>query len=195
MLVFHEKGLSVYSKDCGKLLFEMKAQDVLPQSGLTLCGTKPSTSTSCSWSKNAALTISKLYIGQPLNNRVVVFDSQKFEVIQVIATDPRPTNLWFIQEETEDQLWVLCHGHNDNELKEFYDSNEIKIDCSSSSRNQQRHNKKTVQVIRFPKTSQSHDAIHLQPINGQFDLIYNFFAPESSSLLAINVRDNNRFVA
>jgi len=181
-------------------LHEMDGRDILPQSGLTLCGaTDPSQHVICEWSQSAVVVNSKLYIGQPNLNRIVVFHTLQLTVVQVIATDPQPKKLWTIQATSdEQQIWVLCDGdqintpdssgsqHGRGSLREFEESQrdeDIEFQWSkqsSSSAQQQRqiNNRKTIQVIRLmPNNVHAPNVIHLQPIDGHFDLVYDMFMP------------------
>ena len=96
--VFHGNGVSIYSGGCDGLLHELDGRDILPQSGLTLCGgTDPQQHVICEWSDNAIIANSKIYVGQPNLNRIVVFHTIQLNVVQVIATDPQPKRLWSVQ--------------------------------------------------------------------------------------------------
>jgi hypothetical protein len=193
--VFHGNGVSIYSGGCEGLLHELDGRDILPQSGLTLCGgTDPEQHVICEWSDNAIVANSKIYIGQPNLNRIVVFHSIQLNVVQVIATDPQPKKLWSVQSGVdEQQIWVLCFGNSvdmkaDDESKHdsFGDFEErkqgdsVEFDWSYPSQQQQHYNRKTVQVIRLSANVHQPNVIHLQPIDGHFDLVYDLFIPSYS---------------
>ncbi len=192
--VFHGNGVTVYSDGCDGLLHEMDGRDILPQSGLTLCGgTDPTQHVICEWSESAVVVNSKLYIGQPNLNRIVVFHTLQLTVVQVIATDPQPKKLWTIQaSQDEQQIWVLCDGDPINirasggsdSFGEFEESQrddeeiEFEWQSQSTSQQQQKNNRKTIQVIRLmPNNVHQPNVIHLQPIDGHFDLVYDMFIP------------------
>ncbi|RWS28509.1 follistatin-related protein 5-like protein, partial [Leptotrombidium deliense] len=202
--VFHGNGVSVYSAGCGGLLHQVDGRDIIPQNGLALCGgTQSESGLFCKWSENAIISDQKIYIGQPKLNRIIVFDSQQLNVAQVIATDPQPMKLWLIRSQTEDQIWVLCHGESDANRKqretshssftfEDSESGSREFDWNSPSFEQKRHNKKTVQVVRILPNSRAQNVIHLQPIDGHFDLVYDLFVPTPSPLQRHHIH-NNRF--
>lgn len=191
--VFHANGVTVYSNGCDGLLHEMDGRDILPQSGLTLCGgTDPSQHVICEWSEMAQVINSRLYIGQPNLNRIVVFHTLQLTVVQVIATDPQPKKLWSVQTGSdEQQIWVLCNGDpanikiNDDSFGEFEESqqsfNNFEFDSwNTESQMQQKNNKKTIQVIRINQNLHQPNVIHLQPVDGHFDLVYQLFIPKYS---------------
>ncbi|RWS08284.1 follistatin-related protein 5-like protein, partial [Dinothrombium tinctorium] len=199
--VFHGNGVSVYSAGCGGLLHEVDARDIIPQNGLALCGgTQIESGLLCTWSENAVVSDSKIYIGQPNLNRIIVFHSQQLNVVQVIATDPQPMQLWFIRGQTEDQIWVLCHGQIETQRKTHsaysnYDEMDTvnrEFNWNSPSMEQKRHNKKTVQVVRILPNSRAQNVIHLQPIDGHFDLVYDLFVPKPTPLQRHHFH-NNRY--
>lgn len=88
----------------------MDGRDTIPLNGLPLCGSQALRGEPCSWSENAVISNSKVYIGQPDNNRVIVFHSQQLNVVHVIGTDPRPSYLWLVRSEVEDSIWLLNSG-------------------------------------------------------------------------------------
>lgn len=85
---------------------------------LTLCGgLNPDEAVICEWSDNAVIvtpqyltpfesvnqrrrhrgnkqSLGYVYVGQPNLNRVLVFDSQQFEIVSILNTDPQPKQLW-----------------------------------------------------------------------------------------------------
>lgn len=108
--VFHSNGVSVFTEGCSGLLHEMDGRDTIPLNGLPLCGSQALRGEPCSWSENAVISNSKVYIGQPDNNRVIVFHTQQLNVVHVIGTDPRPSYLWLVRSEVEDSIWLLNSG-------------------------------------------------------------------------------------
>lgn len=76
------------------------------------------------------------------------------------------------------------HQHSFNQ---YFESNDEKksdeFEWKSTSREQQLHNIKTIQILRLGSNSMNNansgNIIHLQPIDGHFDLVYNLFVPKS----------------
>jgi hypothetical protein len=116
-------------------------------------------------------------------------------VVQVIATDPQPKKLWSVQSGVdEQQIWVLCFGnsvdmkaddeskHDDSfgDFEERKQGDSVEFDWSYPSQQQQHYNRKTVQVIRLSANVHQPNVIHLQPIDGHFDLVYDLFIPSYS---------------
>lgn len=209
----------------------------MPENGLPLCSgsvsigsdgnngigsvtgaASTSTGGACRWSDNAVASESRIYIGQPHLNRIVVFHAQQLSIVQVIATDPQPRQLWLVRGLTEDRIWILCHGESDEWMHREsgglsgpgstssaeamqYDQQPIEqssggasmmshlrtgdrheYEWNSPSLEQKRHNRRTVQVIRLSANSRIENVIHLQPIDGHFDLVYDLFVPISSPI-------------
>ncbi|XP_074604484.1 follistatin-related protein 5-like [Brevipalpus obovatus] len=212
--IFHKNGVTIFAEGCGGLLREIDALDNVPSNGLPLCGNQvveedPDAPVKCSWSDNAVISDSKLFIGQPDQNRVVIFHTQQLQILQTIATDPRPSRLWLIRGDPEDKIWILCDGRRDSFDRGLSKESQIDpLDSSeedgrleedvdfgwdSSSREQQRHNRKTVQVIRWTQSGRNHDIIHLQPVEGHFDLVYDLFIPQPSTIQMHYSHDKARF--
>ncbi|CAG2111978.1 unnamed protein product, partial [Medioppia subpectinata] len=229
--VFHGNGVSIYAGGCQGLIHELDGRDIIPQSGLTLCGaTDTDQRVICEWSDNALVADGRVYVAQPNLNRLVVFHGQQLNVVQVIATDPQPRRLWSVRSNTattgsagtdEHQIWVLCAGNNptikaadggssaaSDESSESGESagadtfgefewgreagrasggrpgmgaaDSAEFEWQYPSRQQQRRNRKTVQVVRLSASVHQPNVIHLQPIDGHFDLVYDMFVPEFS---------------
>lgn len=91
----------------------------------------------------------------------------------------------------EDELFgrfdsnLQVHQHNPDQYMENGENDEKRNDdqfeWKSTSREQQLHNRKTIQILRLGSNSMNSGAnvIHLQPIDGHFDLVYNLFVPKS----------------
>lgn len=188
----------------------MDARDIIPQNGLALCGgSDAEPNVFCEWSENAVISSDlKIYIGQPKLNRITVFNSVQMNVIQVIATDPRPKQLMLVKSQIEERIWVLCHGqlegehnkHHDDKIRNSFGNYEeerqkgnFEFEWNMPSREQQRHNRKTVQIIRISPNVRSQNVIHLQPIDGHFDLVYDLFVPKPSPVQNPHFHNNNRY--
>lgn len=196
--LFHGNGVTIYNQGCHGIIHELDSRDVIPFNGLPLCSRTSSESNKntnrlCEWGPKALQLGQLIYITQPNLNRIIVFHAKQLVVVQVIATDPQPRELWITRNNDEDRIWILCHGqpiksessskkHRDFESRmnhELIGSFEsLDMDWNSPSREQQMQNKKTIQILRFnSKNPNEHNLIHLQPIDGHFDLVYDLFIP------------------
>lgn len=214
--LFHGNGVTIYNQGCHGVIHELDSRDVIPFNGSPLCSTRTNPEKSvphlCEWGPNAVQLGTLIYIAQPNLNRIIAFHSKQLVVTQVIATDPQPRELWINRNGNEDRIWVLCHGqplrtdskkHHDFESRKGHELigsfETLDMNWNSPSRNQQLHNKKTVQILRFsPKNQNEHNLIHLQPIDGHFDLIYDLFIPFHSngfldSVLRTTPMANNQY--
>lgn len=206
--LFHGNGISVYSEGCGGLLHEINGRDVIPLNGQPLCGRSHNDVRLCEWGPKAIQISNKIYISQPNLNRIVVFHAKQLTVVQLIGTDPQPRDLWLIRTANEARIWVLCHGAPfeddkkavDRDMKQrdgnsLYDEmiSDPEYQWTSPSKEQQRHNRKTVQVVRISEENRAQNVIHLQPIDGHFDLVYDLFVPQPSPLQRQHFYSNSRF--
>jgi hypothetical protein len=217
--VFHGNGVTIYSEGCRGLLHEVDARDIIPLNGLPLCGRSendPSVGRLCEWGPNPIQINDKVYISQPNTNRIIVFHAKQLNVVQMIATDPTPMEMWLIQSASESRIWVLCHGQplsvslRDKKDRDVFDAKDDSFSYKevledpeyqwqSPSKEQQRHNRKTIQIVRIGDESINHSSlsqtnvIHIQPIEGHFDLVYDLFVPRDSSLQRQHSLNNNRY--
>lgn len=135
----------------------------------------------------------------------MVFHAQQMNVVQVIVTDPEPRQMWHARSQKEDRIWVLCHGQPDakkakdvktadsfGNYEEERDGADFEFQWNSPSQEQQRRNKKTVQIIRISSNVHSQNVIHLQPIDGHFDLVYDLFVPKPTVVQGRHFLSNNR---
>ena len=84
------------------------------------------------------------------------------------------------------------HVHNHN-LDQYFENDDVEkknndqFEWRSTSREQQLHNHKTIQILRLSTNSMhSENVIHLQPVDGHFDLVYNLFVPKSADEFHLN---------
>lgn len=204
--IFQGNGVSIYAEGCGGLLHEINGRDVIPLNGLPLCGRSQNDVRLCEWGPSAIQIDNKIYASQPNLNRIAVFHARQLSVVQLIATDPEPGEMWLIRAANEARIWVLCHGQplgdkKSDDLKDRRESASLYEDMisdpeyqwTSPSKEQQRHNRKTVQVIRISDENRGQNVIHLQPIDGHFDLVYDLFVPQPSPLQSQHYYGNSRF--
>lgn len=81
------------------------------------------------------------------------------------------------------------------EFEQQSQSDSLEFEWNYPSQQQQHHNRKTIQVIRLSPSVHQPNVIHLQPIDGHFDLVYDLFIP-SFSPQRLNQKHGitNRFV-
>lgn len=188
---------------CGQPIHEIDARDIIFQNSLTLCGNAFTSGESeatiqCDWSEDVIMLNDHVYIAQPSLNRIMVFQASQLIVTQVIATDPNPHKLWTVDSNKDPQIWVLCNGNTvekDEDESSWRDSlwPDTSSDMSSATYNNEKFNKnhKTIQVVRLGSVDSERespqsqhrgqhrqaDVIHLQPVDGHFDLVYDLFMP------------------
>ncbi|KAF7487903.1 Follistatin-related protein 5 [Sarcoptes scabiei] len=253
--IFHSNGITIYEGVCGQTIHEIDGRDIIHQNFLTLCGSNNNNNNnnndnennnvdvdrsglvSCDWSDDIVELNGLIYIAQPSLNRILVLNQSQMNVVQIIATDPRPRKLKAIEFDGKDpQIWILCDGNPDLDRESFQSYQKSSIDWSAmdfgSIKNSKQHkmnlekyrkNRKTIQVIRVPidhqhqsKGSRSNqneqlddnlhhhhhhiqnqhhhqlsDVIHLQPIDGHFDLVYDLFMPDHYESIFSN-RDHSK---
>ena len=217
--IFHATGLSIIEGICGQPIHEIDARDTIYQNSLTLCGygtngpenTQQTEMDACQWSDNIVVLNDHVFIAQPNLNRIIVFQASQLNVVQVMATDPRPSRLWAMESGKENQIWVLCEGNSNYFEKQQSFSHQTEeansgswpmvnsifssINISASGKGEKFEflsdkyfkNRKTIQVVRLPDSyngeqrihhaNRQADVIHLQPVDGHFDLVYDLFMP------------------
>ncbi|XP_064205823.1 follistatin-related protein 4 isoform X1 [Anguilla rostrata] len=62
----------------------------------------------CSWASAVSVRDRYVYAAQPLQNRLLIIDTQAQRVAQVVQTDPVPVKLHY--DKSHDQIWVLSWG-------------------------------------------------------------------------------------
>ncbi|MFT7796172.1 follistatin-related protein 5-like [Arapaima gigas] len=65
----------------------------------------------CTWATAVNVRDKYIYAAQPLQNRLLVVDTQAQKVVQVVETDPVPVKLHY--DKSHDQVWVLSWGDHD----------------------------------------------------------------------------------
>ncbi|KAJ6217952.1 hypothetical protein RDWZM_009109 [Blomia tropicalis] len=190
--IFHSTGLSIYEGICGQPIHEIDGRDIIYQQSVTLCGGNGLDSSgmvaSCQWSDDVVVLDDHVFIAQPNLNRIVVFQASQLTVVQVIATDTRPSRLWAVepsQAGRERQIWIICDGAEDSFVNSP-DWPQSELDDLPNEKYVK--NRKTIQVVRWPSDTKTNsggqrrlrrqaDVIHLQPVDGHFDLVYDLFMP------------------
>lgn len=204
---------------CGQTIHEIDGRDIVYQNSLTLCGNGYDNNgpqmKSCDWSDDVVYLNGLIYIAQPNLNRIVVFHATQFNVVQVITTDPQPRRLHVVEsDKKEPQIWVLCDGSNnlydEQTMKDWknvgsWPANDGYGSVSKFENFNEKYlkNRKTIQVVRLMNHSvinkymdnrQMHhtaDVVHLQPVDGHFDLVHDLFLPDHYESIFHN-KDNKR---
>ncbi|MGH0127541.1 UNVERIFIED_CONTAM: hypothetical protein FKN15_041348 [Acipenser sinensis] len=65
----------------------------------------------CDWASAVNVREKYIYATQPVQNRVLIVDTQAQKVVQVVETDPMPVKLHY--DKSHDQVWVLSWGDID----------------------------------------------------------------------------------
>lgn len=94
-----------------------------------------------------------------------------------------------------DSNLMQIHQHNldkyfendeDEKIEKFKQQTD-QFEWKSTSREQQLHNRKTIQILKLASNSMHNEnVIHLMPIDGHFDLVYNLFVPKSIDEFHLN---------
>ncbi|XP_065567373.1 follistatin-related protein 5-like [Artemia franciscana] len=146
--VFHEKGVSVYDPNNCRLHHQIQGTDIVPGTQDYVCGEK---GVVCNWGRAIAVSTRYIYVTQPKKDRALVISKEQMVVVDVVATDRYPVELSYIP--SLDQVWISCWRSEDD------------------------HGARTLQVIRDASQKKSHHTVHPEPIDGQFDLVKDFFPP------------------
>lgn len=147
---FHEWGISIYEPSTCRLNHQVQATDIIPGTQEYVCGDK---GIPCSWGRAINVADRYVYVTQPERDRVLIISKIQMVVVDVVATDKYPVELYYVPH--LDQVWVL------NWRSEF-DSGV-----------------KTIQVIRDAGQKRKHHTVHPEPIDGQFDLVKGLYIPKA----------------
>ncbi|XP_012252708.2 follistatin-related protein 5-like isoform X2 [Athalia rosae] len=145
---FHEWGVSIYEPSACRLYHQIKSSDIIPGTQEYVCGGK---GIGCSWGRAINVANRYVYVSQPEKDRILVISKIQMVVVDVVATDKYPVELYYVS--SLDQVWVL------------------------NWRSVRDAGIKTVQVIRDAAQKRKHRTVHPEPIDGQFDLVKGLYIP------------------
>ncbi|EZA56439.1 hypothetical protein DMN91_009952 [Ooceraea biroi] len=146
---FHEWGILVYEPSTCRALHEIQSTDIIPGTQEYVCGPK---NVPCSWGRAINVANRYVYVSQPDKDRVLVISEVQMMIIDVVATDKNPVDLWYVQ--NFDYVWILNW--------------RSEIDVSI----------KTVQIIKEAAQRKKHHTIRPDPIDAQFDLVKGLYIPQ-----------------
>ncbi|RUS75523.1 hypothetical protein EGW08_016713 [Elysia chlorotica] len=160
-VVFHPQGITAY--DPLHCLIKHKVNGMfgnfkfIPdamEEPLTLC--KPDSD--CEWGSAVRVGKDFIYASQPDQNRVLVMQaSGSWLPLQVIDTDARPSQIWYVKH--LDQVWVLCKSQQQGP-----DGTSIIV------------------VIRDASQHIQHRSVHTRPVGNHFDMVQNLFIAPANDL-------------
>ncbi|XP_018395424.1 PREDICTED: follistatin-related protein 5-like [Cyphomyrmex costatus] len=148
-LSFHEWGILVYEPSTCHALHEIHSTDIIPGTQEYVCGSK---NVPCSWGRAINVADRYVYVSQPNKNRVLVISEVQMMIIDVVATDKNPVDLWYVQ--NLDYVWILNWR------------SEVDIGI------------KTVQIIKEAAQRKKHHTMRPEPIDAQFDLVKGLYIPQ-----------------
>ncbi|XP_011055946.1 PREDICTED: follistatin-related protein 5-like [Acromyrmex echinatior] len=148
-LSFHEWGILVYEPSTCHALHEIHSTDIIPGTQEYVCGSK---NVPCSWGRAINVADRYVYVSQPDKNRVLVISEVQMMIIDVVATDKNPVDLWYVQ--NLDYVWILNWR------------SEIDVGI------------KTVQIIKEAAQRKKHHTMRPEPIDAQFDLVKGLYIPQ-----------------
>ncbi|XP_036380339.1 follistatin-related protein 4 isoform X2 [Megalops cyprinoides] len=107
--VFSEEGITILQPNECEIRRHIKRTERIAASYEEMCPKVEGDSThSCVWASAASVRDKYIYVTQPLQNRLLVIDTQAQKVAQVVETDPVPVKLYY--DKSHDQMWVLSWG-------------------------------------------------------------------------------------
>lgn len=146
---FHEWGILVYEPSTCHALHEIRSTDIIPGTQEYVCGPK---NVPCSWGRAINVANRYVYVSQPEKNRVLVISEVQMMIIDVVATDKNPVDLWYVQ--NLDYVWIL------------------------NWRSEMNVGIKTVQIIKEAAQRKKHHTVRPEPIDAQFDLVKGLYIPQ-----------------
>ncbi|XP_051955333.1 follistatin-related protein 4-like [Xyrauchen texanus] len=107
--VFSSEGITILQPDNCEIRRRIKRTERIPGSYEELCPRHRDVSAhECVWASAVSVRDKYVYVSQPLQNRLLIIDTQAQRVQQVVETDPMPVKLFY--DKSHDQLWVLSWG-------------------------------------------------------------------------------------
>lgn len=160
--VFHDYGIAIYEASACHLHHQIHGNDLIPGTHEFICGIKTTENVNhngtiservCSWGRAINVERHFIYATQPDLNRILVISVPQMIVVDTITTDEYPVELFYVQH--LDQVWVMnWRSRNESDAK-------------------------IVQVIRnAAQKHKKHVTVHLEPIDGQFDMVKGLYIPE-----------------
>ncbi|EFN70008.1 Follistatin-related protein 5 [Camponotus floridanus] len=146
---FHEWGILVYEPSTCHALHEIRSTDIIPGTQEYVCGPK---NIPCSWGRAINVANRYVYVSQPEKNRVLVISEVQMMIIDVVATDKNPVDLWYVQ--NLDYVWVL------------------------NWRSEMNVGIKTIQIIKEAAQRKKHHTIRPEPLYAELDLVKGLHIPQ-----------------
>ncbi|KAG7484660.1 hypothetical protein MATL_G00052500 [Megalops atlanticus] len=107
--VFSDEGITILQPNECEIRRHIKRTERVAASYEEMCPKVEGDSThTCVWASAASVRDKYIYVTQPLQNRLLVIDTQAQKVAQVVETDPVPVKLHY--DKSHDQMWVLSWG-------------------------------------------------------------------------------------
>ncbi|KPP67479.1 hypothetical protein Z043_113926, partial [Scleropages formosus] len=107
--IFSDEGVTILQPNECEVRKHVKRSDRIVASYEEVCpkgeGDSPP---KCTWASAVTVRDKYIYVTQPLQNRLLLVDTQAQKAVQVVETDPVPVKLHY--DKSHDQVWVLSWG-------------------------------------------------------------------------------------
>ncbi|CAG0897541.1 unnamed protein product [Darwinula stevensoni] len=105
LAVFHGDGIGIYNSRSCHVKHVIQGTDVIPGSQSYVCPDAITRPGSCVWGSAVNVRNLYFYASQPQLNRVLVISLDQMEVVDVLATNSIPVEVYYM--ESQDQVWIV----------------------------------------------------------------------------------------
>ncbi|XP_041949375.1 follistatin-related protein 4 isoform X2 [Alosa sapidissima] len=107
--VFSDEGVTILQPGECEIRRRIKRSERIVASYEEMCPKNEGiTPQHCVWASALNVRDKYIYVTQPLQNRLLIIDTQAQKVVQAVETDPVPVKLFY--DKSHDQVWVLSWG-------------------------------------------------------------------------------------
>ncbi|XP_031427311.1 follistatin-related protein 4 isoform X1 [Clupea harengus] len=107
--VFSDEGVTILQPGECEIRRRIKRSERIVASYEEMCPKSEGISPQhCVWASALNVRHKYVYVTQPLQNRLLIIDTQAQKVVQAVETDPVPVKLFY--DKSHDQVWVLSWG-------------------------------------------------------------------------------------
>ncbi|XP_039630565.1 follistatin-related protein 4 isoform X1 [Polypterus senegalus] len=107
--IFSDDGVTILQPNECEIQRQIKPTERIMASYEEMCPKGEGDSVQlCDWASAVNVRDKYIYVSQPIQNRVLIIDTQAQKVVQVVETDPIPVKLHY--DKSHDQVWVLSWG-------------------------------------------------------------------------------------
>lgn len=107
--IFSDEGITILQPGDCEIRYHIKQSERIVASYEEMCPKSEGiTQQRCVWASAVSVKDRYVFVSQPLQNRLLIIDTQAQKVVQTVGTDTLPVKLFY--DKSHDQVWVLSWG-------------------------------------------------------------------------------------